>query len=302
MAKEVAIEKRSRISQAQQNMILAVAGTGVILGVCLAVIVYFINLIGFNSRVISAKDEAIVAYSDTLKNVGICKAPKDKVYSLEELKRCNPDTVSPDSVPGTLRANVLNILAYDDALGVVAKTNNSRCIDDNGKPFTLEFLKENYDNVKESNDADKIASAVGLIKQCSGLRLIPDALPSKKNEEALLSSLNKIFVISDWIPESLTPSSSTSSYKMEGLNSIMVNLSLDSDAEKVYTVLNNIEHSIREFNIERATIETSVKEDGSITLNLRGQASAYWASPASLKEVNKRIEVNPDTSSKKGKK
>lgn len=300
MAKEVAIGKRATISKAQQNMILAVAATGLIVGISLAVVLHFIQRISFNATVIMGEDKAIVAYSNTIKNVGICKKPKGEVYSLEELKKCSPDLVKADDVPGTLRANIINVLAYDDALAAVSDNNKSRCIDETGKPYTLKFLSDNYDSVKDSEDEEKISAAVGLIKQCSALRLIPDALPSRGNDEALLSSLNKIFQLSGWPPESLSPTGTSSENEMDGLNSIMVNLSMQTDAEVVYRVLDNVEHSIREFNIERATIESGYDSEGKPTLDLRAQAAAYWIDPVELKETTKTITVDKDT--KKGKK
>lgn len=300
MAKEVAIGKRATISKAQQNMILAVAATGLIVGISLAVVLHFIQRISFNATVIMGEDKAIVAYSNTIKNVGICKKPKGEVYSLEELKKCSPDLIKADDVPGTLRANIINVLAYDDALAAVSDNNKSRCIDETGKPYTLKFLSDNYDSVKDSEDEEKISAAVGLIKQCSALRLIPDALPSRGNDEALLSSLNKIFQLSGWPPESLSPTGTSSENEMDGLNSIMVNLSMQTDAEVVYRVLDNVEHSIREFNIERATIESGYDSEGKPTLDLRAQAAAYWIDPVELKETTKTITVDKDT--KKGKK
>lgn len=300
MAKEVAIGKRATISKAQQNMILAVAATGLIVGISLAVVLHFIQRISFNANVIMSEDKAIVAYSNTIKNVGICKKPKGEVYSLEELKKCSPDLVKADDVPGTLRANIINVLAYDDALAAVSDNNKSRCIDETGKPYTLKFLSDNYDSVKDSEDEEKISAAVGLIKQCSALRLIPDALPSRGNDEALLSSLNKIFQLSGWPPESLSPTGTSSENEMDGLNSIMVNLSMQTDAEIVYRVLDNVEHSIREFNIERATIESGYDSEGKPTLDLRAQAAAYWIDPVELKETTKTITADKDT--KKGKK
>ena len=300
MAKEVAIGKRATISKAQQNMILAVAATGLVVGISLAVVLHFIQRISFNANVIMSEDKAIVAYSNTIKNVGICKKPKGEVYSLEELKKCSPDLVKADDVPGTLRANIINVLAYDDALAAVSDNNKSRCIDETGKPYTLKFLSDNYDSVKDSEDEEKISAAVGLIKQCSALRLIPDALPSRGNDEALLSSLNRIFQLSGWPPESLSPTGTSSENEMDGLNSIMVNLSMQTDAEIVYRVLDNVEHSIREFNIERATIESGYDSEGKPTLDLRAQAAAYWIDPVELKETTKTITVDKDT--KKGKK
>ena len=57
-AKEVAIGKRAKISQAQQYMLLSVLGASVILGVTIALMVHFIQQIAFNSRVIAAEDQS----------------------------------------------------------------------------------------------------------------------------------------------------------------------------------------------------------------------------------------------------
>ena len=52
MAKEIAIGKRAKISQAQQNMLLAVLGASVVLGAAISLILHFIQQISFNTEVI----------------------------------------------------------------------------------------------------------------------------------------------------------------------------------------------------------------------------------------------------------
>lgn len=286
MAKEIAIGKRAKISEAQQYMLLSVLGASVVLGVAASLITHFVQQISFNAQVISAEDASIVSYSDVIKTTGICESPKGNVYSDEELKKCNPDSIDVSKIPGTLRANILENLAASKALNSVPKEATSNCIDpDTGKNYTYERLNEIYNRASGSAE---LTAASQLIKSCSALRIIPDALPAFKNEEALLASLNKLFNDSNWQPESLSPSgSSSASESIPGLNAISVDLSIEADTSITMTVLNNIERSIREFNIERATIEWG----GDNMLNLHAQATAYYMDESTITETEQTIKA-----------
>ncbi|MDO4760039.1 MAG: hypothetical protein Q4A33_01915 [Candidatus Saccharibacteria bacterium] len=292
--KEIAISKRAKISKAQQNMLLAVLGTGLVLGATIAVVSYCIKLINFNARIIIAKDQAIVDYSETIKNTGVCKKPSGDVYTVEELKKCDPKTLNASDVPGTLRANILNVLAADESLAMVPSKGGDDCRNpETDKQYTYKELSDKYNKAKTD---EEITAATNLIKSCSALRLVPDALPSHQNEEALLASLNKIFNMSGWQPESIAPASSWRTYgtEIQGLNPLTVNLSIKADADQVYTVLNNIEHSIREFDIRRAKIES--RENG---LEMSAQATAYWVEPTYINEVREIIPVEEKNGGKK---
>ena len=98
MAKEVAIEKRAKISQAQQYVLLAVLGASIFLGVAISLIFYFIKQISFNSEVIAEEEKSIVSYSNAIRDIGVCKKPKGSVYSDEELKNCRPDSIDVSSI------------------------------------------------------------------------------------------------------------------------------------------------------------------------------------------------------------
>lgn len=284
MAKELS-EKQIKISKAQEYMILAVLGTGVLLGAAVSLGVHFVKQIGFNANVIMAKDEAIVSYSDSIRNIGVCKQPAGDVYSMEELIACDPNSITTDQVPGTLRSNILQGLAANDALSMVSDAStDSACLNEQGKKYSYEELNSVYDSAISSEDR---ISATNLIKRCSALRLIPDALPSQPNQEALLASLNKVFLLSGWSPDSLAPSSVMVENELPGLESLALNLSVETDTDTVYRVLNNMEHSIREFNIESAVIESFENR-----LSLHAQATAYWMEPVVLLEHNKTI--SPD--------
>lgn len=287
MAKEIAISKRLKISEAQQYTLLAVLGASLFLGAAIALISHFAKQISFNAGVISAQDQSIVSYSDAISSIGICQKPSGNVYTDEELRNCDPDSVNLSSIPNTLRSNILNNLAANSALNSVPKDGDSDCINpETGKNYTYKELTNFYN---QASDSASVAEASQLIRSCSALRIIPDALPAYKNEEALLASLNKLFIISDWEPEGLSPSSTTPVSNFESsLNEISVNLSVEADSATTMRVLNNIERSIREFNIERATIEWS----GESTLTLHASANAYYMTPSSLVESNKVFKEN----------
>lgn len=291
MAKEIAISKISKISKAQQNMILAVLGASIFLGAGLSLTIHFVQIISFNAKVIAAEEESIASYSKVIKETGICKAPKGDVYSDDELKKCDPDSIEISEIPDTLRYNILEKLAANDALNSVPKEGDSSCIDPTtGRNYTFKRLDDEY---KSATDQQSRQLAIQKIKTCSALRIIPDALPAYKNEEALLASLNRIFNLSSWVPESLSPSDNVTGEETEGegeslpsgLNPIEVNVTIEAPTGTTMNVLSNIERSIREFNIDRATIEWS----GDNSLTLQARASAYYVNESTITESNKSI-------------
>ena len=98
--------------------------------------------------------------------------------------------------------------------------------------------------------------------------------------------MNKLFIASNWEPESLSPSGTTSASSLgNGLNAISVNVSVEADSATTTNVLNNIEHSIRDFNIERATIEWG----GNDSLILKAAATAYYMDESTIQETKKTI-------------
>lgn len=292
MAKEIAISKRIKITKAQQNILLIVLGASVLLGVSVCLTVRFIRQISFNAQVIMAEDEAIVAYSDVVKNTGVCKAPSGKVYSDEEIEKCNPSSIETSEIPNTLRANILENIAASPALNSVPKEISSNCINPTtGQNYTYKELDSIY---KKAVGSSELTAASQLIKSCSALRIIPDALPAFGNEEALLASLNKIFIDSGWQPESLSPSGASNSSQSTnipaGLGSFSVNLAIgDVNTDSIMRLLTNIERSIREFNISNA----SITWDANNTLSFSADATAFYTSPSTVIESEETI--SPET-------
>lgn len=283
MAKEVAVLKRAKISQAQQYMILAVLGAAVVFGVALALSIFFGSKIAFNNGVIAEEEKTIVIYSKAIQEIGVCTKPKGEIYTDEELRKCNPNTVSTASVQDTLRSNILENMAKNEALASVPNEDASKCVSPKTKKnYTYEELQELYNS---ADTDEKIASASNLIQSCSSLRVIPDALPVFKNEEALLASLNKLFNAAGLEPESLSPTNTTDVATFgTNLNTISLRLAVEAEAWQVEKLLDNIERSIRDFSIERATIEW---QEGQ--LNLQAQANAFYMDPSILGESTTTI-------------
>lgn len=289
MAKEIAIGKRAKISEAQQYMLLSVLGASIFLGIAISLVSFFIKQISFNTKVIEAEEKSIVSYSNLIKSVGVCKKPGGDVYSLDELKKCNPDTIELSEIPGTLRSKILTEIAANDALASVPKEDDSAgCVDpETEKNYTYDDLMKNYQDAK-SRGSEAIKEASQKIKTCSALRVIPDALPAFKNEEALMASVDMLYRISDTEPKSLrTGQNSSASNLGSNLSTISVNLSIDDDSRDTKDVLHNFERSIRELDVERATI--SWKTDSE--LSLAAQAKAYYTTGSSVAEKKTTIKA-----------
>ncbi|MBQ2660646.1 hypothetical protein IJF93_01045 [Candidatus Saccharibacteria bacterium] len=291
MAKEVAISKRLKISEAQQYIILSVLGASIFLGAAIALVLHSVQEISYNTKVIMAQEESIAAYSKVIETIGVCEQPKGDIYTTDELKNCDPDSIEVSSIPGTLRANILEGLASNEALNSVSKQTDSECINPStGKNYTYKELNEKY---QKAEGTTELNSATQLIKSCSALRVIPDALPDHKNEEALLASLNKLFLESGWEPESLSPSGTFSVANIgTNLNVVSVNLAVESNTATTMRVLNNIERSIREFDIQGATIEWG----GDDALIVNAQATAYYMKPVSISSEESSTLITHDGS------
>ena len=291
--KEIAVGKRAKISEAQQSTLLAVLIASLFLGVAICLVSYFIKQISFNTEIIMEQEQQIVKYSNVIKNIGVCKKPNGNTYSSKELEECTPDAIEISQIPDSLRAKIINDLASNQALNSVPKESSSNCINpDTNKNYTYSELIKEYNNTT-STEARLIASQ--RIRSCSALRIIPDALPAFQNEEALLASLNKLFIVSDWEPESISPSGDAPiPSEMSGVNTMTVKLSIEGGTDITTKILSNIERSIREFNIEKASLEWS----GDNTLDFNAQATAYFIDEATISEGSKIFKIEKEEENK----
>lgn len=269
-----AVEKRSKISKTQQQTLLIALVTAVVVGICGTLAVFFGKYIGFNKKVIVAKDSAISDYETTIKNVGLCTDKnRDGKFSLDEIKSCDPDALNSLDLTGTLRNNVLVNMAKNTDLESVARSNQKDCYDANGEMIDWQ---EKFDGTE---DDEEQAKYFAMLKMCSALRVVPDALPAQENEEALMSSLNQVFILSNWEPESISPSGNSAEGD-DGISTIPISLVVETTADKTMTVLENIEKSIRTFNLKAANISWSAND----FLTIKSEGVAYYTEDAGVIE------------------
>ncbi len=267
MADKPAADKRTKISKAYQLTMLEVLGASLILGTCLVLVNFIIQYINFNARVLTAKNEAMSEYDQALRNIGVCvDTNNDKHLSDQELEACNPNEVKLSDVVGSLRYKVFEELAQNSDLETVARKRNSDCYDEDGNRFDFNKL---YEEATSDTEREVLLQAT---KVCSSLRVIPDALPAQKNVEALMASLNQLFIVSEWEPESLAPRDDKVEVdNIEGVSVIPVTLSVNGDGQTIIRVLKNINRSIREFDVTSMRVEWTQKG-----LDLRAQANAFY--------------------------
>lgn len=274
-----AAEKRAKIAKAKKVIMGIVLMASLALGLCLVLAIHFIKYINFNSEVISAKDKAIKNYEQTIQNIGICGKPKGSNYTIEELKKCSPNTLSSSSLAGTLRYAVMEEVANNTDLESVARESDEDC-------YTADGDKIDYKSrYEKEEDEEKKAYYLGMVKMCSSLRVIPDAIPSKKNVEALLASLNQIFIVSNWDPESLSPYDDEEESPYEGVGVIPLSLGIESSSVQAMKVLLNMEKSIRTFDITSATVEWQAEDE----IALQAKALAYYIEDVGVKETQQTV-------------
>ena len=169
----------------------------------------------------------------------------------------------------------------------VARKTLSVCINpETNEQYSSAELKEMKMNSKTTNEKRYYMNAM---KICSALRVIPDSLPTSKNTEALLASLNQIYINSDWSPSSIAPNNSSNKSNIEGLSSIPVNFN-NEDAnvsfEQINNLLGNISKSIRYFNVVSLKFEMP---KGGENVKFSASAEAYYANEILSSETNETI-------------
>lgn len=282
--KTLAISKSMKISKAQQYTLIEVLIASLILGVGIVLSIWLVKYIIFNNKLSSEYNKTIDAYEKTIINVGACVAGNDKKLSDAELAACNPNETDISSVPDSLRYNVLMNLANNANLESVARKRQSVCYDGKDKiDFSKEYQKATTEKEKEQ--------ALAMMSMCSALRVVPDALPGQENPEATVASLNQIFLLSNIEPESLSVKEiDTSDEELLAeadrlsLGIIPVAFEVKSPSGAIQTLLENMEISIRTFNITRATFEWS---NGA--LEVKANANAYFANGLTVRELTKTV-------------
>lgn len=258
--------KRLMISKAQQYTMLEVLGASLILGTCMVVSLFLFKYIRFNTEIITQKGTAINEYDETIRNIGVCKdTDKNGKLSNKELDDCNPGEVSLNDVQGSLRYNVIDQMAENEDLETVARKREEDCYDTDGKKIDFYELYE-----KTDDDLEK-QQYLQLTKICSALRVIPDALPAQKNTEALMASVNQIFLLSNWEPETLSPRDDVALTNIAGVGVIPTTLRIEGSDGVTLTTLANLERSIRDFDVTSAVFEWT-----NSGISMQASANAYF--------------------------
>jgi len=171
---------------------------------------------------------------------------------------------------------------YNTSISNLPALNNA--VMDLSENSDLELVARNREVQCETFEGE-IYTDIEAIRECSALRVIPDALPATRNPEALLASLNQIFLLTGTSPESLSPSDSSALSPITGVGAIPIALSISGDSTLTRSLLDNIERSIRTFEMGNVTIEWR----GTNTILLRGQATAFYSSEVAAEFKAKTI-------------
>ena len=285
-------KKYLNISKTQQQNLLIVLITSLVVGILLALGLYFIKCIRFNNEVIASMEKSVIDYSTTIKNVGVCPAPKGATYTEEELKACDPDTLDSSQLTGSLRYSVVVDMANNPSLESVARESDEQCRDSSGKKIDFQTL------FTQGTDPTKRAYYWQMLTTCSSLRVIPDALPATADNLAVASSMNYLFWLSGWDFESLSaPETKQSSdgddeegeSEESSIEAMEVDFKFDGPPTVTMTALENIERSIRTFDFTNATVKW---KEGSNDLEFAGQAEAYYAQGAGVVESTKTVKAS----------
>ncbi|MDO5481269.1 MAG: hypothetical protein Q4F60_02920 [Candidatus Saccharibacteria bacterium] len=274
-------KRHLKISKVQQQNLVIVLITSLLIGVSVVLVGYFVKYIQFDDKVIDAKEAALRDYTKTVANIGVCKKPAGSVYTDEELKSCNPNALDSTNLPGSLRYNVMVGMAQNTDLESVARDSDGVCYDSDGLKINFRALYDMEDNEEKRN------YYFGMMKMCSSLRVIPDALPPLANPYALASSVNYIFNLSNWQFGSLTPGEPTEGGS-DGLGTMSANFSIEGDIQNTMNLLSNLERSIRTFEMTNASIEWGGEND----LKFSTTANAYFLTAPGIKEGTKTIKAN----------
>ena len=182
---------------------------------------------------------------------------------------------------------------------VAALTNNEK----------LEIVGRERENIAKCTElVDKSLSEertiedFELARTCTALRVIPDAMPSKKNSEATLASFNQLLLWSN--PslkiEGISESEDDGSYSTGGdeysdggvsdaLSSLNVAVSLNDSVNNVKDAFAMVEKSIRNFDILSATLSYSGEMREAETIEMSAIYRAYYSGSVNIEKKSKKV-------------
>lgn len=253
--------KRLKITKAQRTMFVAVCLASIALGVTFVLVVYFAKVISFQGKLLTQKG-----------------------YVVDALKQ--------DQTNLSQLAGQISSLTKNENLESVART---RTVTDCSGYYGIDMSLE---GVKTEEEVEKV-------RRCSSLRVIPDAMPATSGTVSLddvdTTTRIQLDLIMDRAGVDLSAdsdsavsveetgysgsSTSTSGSILEPYSMLEANVNIDGDLSKMKTFLSTIDKTIRNFDLQNATIEIPSGDTTDFTFS--GSYYAYYTNPVDL-QIQKR--------------
>ena len=254
--------KRLKITKAQRTMFVTVCLASIAVGITFVLSVYLVKVISFNGKLLTQKG-----------------------YVVDALKQ---DQSNLESLAGQI-----SDLTKNENLESVART---RTVTDCSGFYGIDMSLE---GVKTEEEVEKV-------RRCSSLRVIPDAMPATSANISLddvdtttriqlglimdkagvdLSADSESAVSLEDTGYSGGSMSSTSGSILEPYSMLEANINIEGDLSKMKTFLSIIDKTIRNFDLQQATIE--MPTDGSNNFNFTGSYYTYYTNPVDL-QIQKR--------------
>lgn len=254
--------KRLKITKAQRTMFVTVCLASIAVGITFVLSVYLVKVISFNGKLLTQKG-----------------------YVVDALKQ---DQSNLESLAGQI-----SDLTKNENLESVART---RTVTDCSGFYGIDMSLE---GVKTEEEVEKV-------RRCSSLRVIPDAMPATSANISLddvdTTTRIQLGLIMDKAGVDLSADSesavsledtgysggsisSTSGSILEPYSMLEANINIEGDLSKMKTFLSIIDKTIRNFDLQQATIE--MPTDGSNNFNFTGSYYTYYTNPVDL-QIQKR--------------
>lgn len=256
--------KRLKISKAQRTMFIAVCLASIALGVTLVLIIYFGKTIAFQGKLLTQKGYVVDALVEDQKNLS------------------------------TLSGQISELTKNENLESVASTRSVSDCVGYYGVDMSLE-------GVKTEEELEKV-------RKCSSLRVIPDAMPATSDTVSLDDVDTTTRIQLDLIMDragvdlnsdtdsaiSVEATNYSGDFTTEDTGSILepysmlnANINVKGDLAKMKTFLSTIDKTIRNFDLQSATIE--IPNSGDAEFVFTGSYFAYYTNPVTLNIQKRRI-------------
>ena len=135
------------------------------------------------------------------------------------------------------------------------------------------------------------------VRRCSALRVITDALPYTKNQDSALTSFYILNVLSQGgasIDSIKATDFEPTSFEGISLSAMKISADLKDTPNNILSSISSIEKSIRNFNIDKATLSFGLNEEVGTMLTMSAAYYSYSADKAGLTYQKKIVCANKD--------